>query len=152
MEWLKEKGIRQTFTSAYDSQANGVAERWINLIKTKSTALLASRYLPHTLLVLCCGVGYSLLQQQGSWAETGVIVLSVHNNTVHESYTAHVAPATFSDKDRWFIKRDSKDPNKIVYVNDKGEITLEAPLVHLPTVEQKLPLKSSPLCRPSTCC
>ena len=46
MEWLKEKGIRQTFTSTYDSQANGVAERWINLIKTKSTALLASRYLP----------------------------------------------------------------------------------------------------------
>ena len=30
MEWLKEKGIRQTFTSTYDSQANGVAERWIN--------------------------------------------------------------------------------------------------------------------------
>ena len=46
MEWLKEKGIRQTFTSTYDSQANGVAERWINLTKTKSTALLASRYLP----------------------------------------------------------------------------------------------------------
>ena len=45
MEWLKEKGIRQTFTSTYDSQANGVAERWINLIKTKSTALLALRYL-----------------------------------------------------------------------------------------------------------
>ena len=27
MEWLKEKGIRQTFTSTYDSQANGVAEK-----------------------------------------------------------------------------------------------------------------------------
>ena len=40
MEWLKEQGIRQTFTSAYDSQANGVAERWINLIKTKATVLL----------------------------------------------------------------------------------------------------------------
>ena len=74
----------------------------------------------------------------------GVIVLSVHNNTVHESYTAHVAPATFSDKDHWFIKRDTKDPNKIVYVNDKGEITWEAPLPHLPTVEQKIPLKYHP--------
>ena len=74
----------------------------------------------------------------------GVIVLSVHNNVVHESYTAHVAPATFSDKDRWFIKRDTKDPNKIVYVNDKGEIAWEAPLPHLPTVEQKLPLKYHP--------
>ena len=46
MEWLKEKRIRQTFTSGYDSQANGVAERWINLIMTKSTALLASKYMP----------------------------------------------------------------------------------------------------------
>ena len=43
MEWLKEQGIRQTFTSTYDSQANGVAERWINLIKTKATVLLASK-------------------------------------------------------------------------------------------------------------
>ena len=47
MEWLKEQGIRQTFTSAYDSQANGVAERWINLIKTKATVLLASKHM-HT--------------------------------------------------------------------------------------------------------
>ena len=46
MEWLKEKGIRQTFTSTYDSQANGVAERWLNLVKTKTTTLLASRHLP----------------------------------------------------------------------------------------------------------
>ena len=51
----------------------------------------------------------------------GVIVLSVQNNVIQESYTAHVAPATFSDKDRWFIKRDAKDPNKIVYVNNKSE-------------------------------
>ena len=47
MEWLKENGIRQIFTSTYDSQTNGVAERWINLIKTKATALLASKYM-HT--------------------------------------------------------------------------------------------------------
>ena len=162
MEWLKEKGIRQTFTSTYDSQANGVAERWINLIKTKSTALLASRCLPTPFW--CYAVAWvtrcyniEVLGQKprknlpefgqfimaGTYPETsnGVIVLSVHNNTVHESYTAHVAPATFSDKDRWFIKRDTKDPNKIVYVNDKGETTWEAPLPHLPTVEQKLPLK-----------
>ena len=54
MEWLKENGIRQTFTSAYDSQANGVAERWINLIKTKATVLLASKYM-HTSF-WCCAV------------------------------------------------------------------------------------------------
>ena len=183
MEWLKEKGIRQTFTSTYDSQANGVAERWINLIKTKSTALLASRYLPTPFW--CYAVAWvtrcynikvlgqkprknlpefgqlllvrvhreNKLQERGSLGimagtcpeiANSVIVLSVHKNTVHESYTAHVAPATFSDKDRWFIKRDTKDPNKIVYVNDKGEIAWEAPLPHLPTVEQKLPLKYHP--------
>ena len=183
MEWLKEKGIRQTFTSTYDSQANGVAERWINLIKTKSTALLASRYLPTPFW--CYAVAWvtrcynikvlgqkprknlpefgqlllvrvnreNKLQERGSLGimagtypeiANGVIVLSVHNNTVHESYTAHVAPATFSDKDRWFIKRDTKDPNKIVYVNDKGETAWEAPIPHLPTVEQKLPLKYHP--------
>ena len=183
MEWLKEKGIRQTFTSTYDSQANGVAERWINLIKTKSTALLASRYMPTPFW--CYAVAWvtrcynikvlgqkprknlpefgqlllvrvnreNKLQERGSLGimagtypeiANGVIVLSIHNNTVHESYTAHVAPATFSDKDRWFIKRDTKDPNKIVYVNDKGEIAWEAPRPHLPTVEQKLPLKYHP--------
>ena len=183
MEWLKEKGIRQTFTSTYDSQANGVAERWINLIKTKSTALLASRYMPTPFW--CYAVAWvtrcynikvlgqkprknlpdfgqlllvrvnreNKLQERGSLGimagtypeiANGVIVLSIHNNTVHESYTAHVAPATFSDKDRWFIKRDTKDPNKIVYVNDKGEIAWEAPKPHLPTVEQKLPLKYHP--------
>ena len=55
-----------------------------------------------------------------------------------------MAPATFSDKDRWFIRRDTKDPNKTVYVNDKGETAWEAPIPHLPTVEQKLPLKHHP--------
>ena len=47
MEWLKEQGIRQTFTSTYDSQANGVAERWSNLIKIQATVLLASKHM-HT--------------------------------------------------------------------------------------------------------
>ena len=74
----------------------------------------------------------------------GVIVLSVHNHAIQESYTAHVAPATFSDKDRWFIRKDTKDPNKIVYVSDKGETVWEAPLPRLPTVEQKVPLKCHP--------
>ena len=35
--------VYQIFTSTYDSQANGVAEGWINLIKTKATVLLASK-------------------------------------------------------------------------------------------------------------
>ena len=78
----------------------------------------------------------------------GVIVLSVRDNTIQESYTAHVAPATFSDKDRWFIRRDAK---KMVYVNDKGDITWESPLPLLPTVDQKIPLKFHPhICGAST--
>ena len=73
----------------------------------------------------------------------GVIVLSVHNNSIREMYTAHVA-ATFSDKDRWFIKRDNKDPNKIDYVSDKGEVSWEAPLPKLATIEERVPLKYHP--------
>ena len=155
MEWLKEHGIRQTFTSTYDSQANGVEERWINLIKTKATVLLASKYM-HTSF-WCYAVAWvakcynqkvlgqkprkNLLEfgqlllvrtkrnhkleergRLGIMAGTypvipnGVIVLSVQNHSIQEIYTAHVAPATFSDKDRWFITRDRFDPNKIVYV------------------------------------
>ena len=33
MEWLKCHNIKQTFTSAYDPSANGVAERWVDLVK-----------------------------------------------------------------------------------------------------------------------
>ena len=41
--------IKQTFTSTGDPSANGVAERWVDLVKVKATVLLASRYLPTTL-------------------------------------------------------------------------------------------------------
>ena len=49
MEWLMRHNIKQTFTSTGDPSANGVAERWIDLVKVKATVLLASRYLPTTL-------------------------------------------------------------------------------------------------------
>ena len=49
MEWLMHHNIKQTFTSTGDPSANGVAERWIDLVKVKATVLLASRYLPTTL-------------------------------------------------------------------------------------------------------
>ena len=74
----------------------------------------------------------------------GVIVLSVQNHSIHEIYTAHVAPATFSDKDRWFIKRDRQDPNRIVYVSQKGEVSWDIPLSKLATVEERLPIKHHP--------
>ena len=137
-----------------------VAERWINLIKTKATVLVASKFM-HTSF-WCYAVAWvarcynqkvlgqkprkSLpefgqlllvrtkrnhkLEERGRLSimagncpdiPNGVRVLSVNNNSIQEAYTAHVAPATFSDKDRWFIKRDRIDPNKIIYVSDKGE-------------------------------
>ena len=48
MEWLMQHNIKQTFTSTGDPSSNGVAERWIDLVKVKATVLLASRYLPTT--------------------------------------------------------------------------------------------------------
>ena len=136
VEWLKDHGIRQTFTSTYDSQANGVAERWINLIKTKATVLLASKYM-HTsfwcyavawvarcynqkvlgqkprknlpkfgqLLLVRTKRNHKLEERgrlgilAGTYPDipNGVIVLSVQNRSIQEIYTAHVAPATFSD-------------------------------------------------------
>ena len=74
----------------------------------------------------------------------GVIVLSVHNHSIQEIYTAHVAPATSSDKDRWFVKRDRHDPNKIVYVSQKGEVSWDMPLSKLSTVEERIPIKHHP--------
>ena len=183
MEWLKEQGIRQTFTSSYDSQANGVAERWINLIKTKATVLLASKYM-HTsfwcyavawvakcysqkvlgqkprknlpefgqLLLVRTKRNHKLEERgrlgimAGTYPDipNGVIVLSVQNHSIQEIYTAHVAPATFSDKDRWFVKRDRQDPNKIVYVSQKGEVSWDIPLSKLSTVEERIPIKHHP--------
>ena len=183
MEWLKDQGIRQTFTSTYDSQANGVAERWINLIKTKATVLLASKYM-HTSfwcyavawvarcynqkvlgqkprknlpefgqLLLVRTKRHHKLEERGCLGimagtypdiPNGVIVLSVNNHSIQEIYTAHVAPATFSDKDRWFVKRDRHDPNKIVYVSQKGEVSWDIPLSKLSTVEERIPIKHHP--------
>ena len=48
MEWLMHHNIKQTFTSTGDPSSNGVAERWIDLVKVKATVLLASRYSPTT--------------------------------------------------------------------------------------------------------
>ena len=37
MEWLMRHNIKQTFTSTGDPSANGVAKRWIDLVKVKAT-------------------------------------------------------------------------------------------------------------------
>ena len=180
MEWLKEQGIRQTFASTYASQANGVAERWINLIKTKAAVLLASKFM-HTPF-WCYAVAWvarcytqKVLGQKprknlpefgqpvlvrvkrnhkleergrlGIMAGTypdipnGVIALSVNNNSTQDMYTAHVAPAISSDKDRWLIKRDCVDPNQIIYASDKGEVSWEVLTPKLAAIEERIPIK-----------
>ena len=49
MECLMRHNIKQIFISIGDPSLNGVAERWIDLVKVKATVLLVSRYLPTTL-------------------------------------------------------------------------------------------------------
>ena len=44
--YLAQQGVRQTVNSGYDPQANGLAERWIGIVKVRATALLADVRLP----------------------------------------------------------------------------------------------------------
>ena len=43
---LSQQGVRQTVNSGYDPQGNGLAERWIGIVKVRATALLADVSLP----------------------------------------------------------------------------------------------------------
>ena len=68
----------------------------------------------------------------------GVIAVTVQRNkTISEVYTAHVAPAHMEKTERWFPKRDDKNPDRLVYVSTKGEVTWDVPVDSLPTVEEK---------------
>ena len=44
--YLSQQGVRQTVNSGHDPQGNGLAERWIGIIKVRATALLADVRLP----------------------------------------------------------------------------------------------------------
>ena len=44
--YLSQQGVRQTVNSGHDPQANGLAERWIGIVKVRATALLADVRLP----------------------------------------------------------------------------------------------------------
>ena len=39
--------------------------------------------------------------------------------------------------EKWFLKRDTKNPNQMVYVSTKGEVTWDVSKDSLPTVEEK---------------
>ena len=43
---LSQQGVRQTVNSGYDPQGNGLAERWIGIVKVRATALLTDVRLP----------------------------------------------------------------------------------------------------------
>ena len=64
MEWLKQNNIKQTFTSGYDPAANGVAERWIDLVKIKATVFTGCQSPLDGILELCRNLGYICTQQQ----------------------------------------------------------------------------------------
>ena len=68
----------------------------------------------------------------------GVVAVTIQRNkTISEIYTAHVAPAHMEKTERWFLKRDDKNPDRLVYVSTKGEVTWDVPVDSLPTVEEK---------------
>ena len=177
MEWLMQHNIKQTFTSTGDPSSNGVAERWIDLVKVKATVLLASRYLPTTFWCYAVPwVAYTYNQKtlgqtpkksipefgqlilvrtkrdnkfqeraelgimMGFYPQIphGVVAVTVQRNkTISEIYTAHVAPTQMEKAERWFLKWDDKNPDRLVYVSTKGEVTWDIPIDSLPTVEEK---------------
>ena len=166
MEWLMQHNIKQTFTSTGDPSSNGVAERWIDLVKVKATVLLASRYLPTTFwcqktlgqvpknsvpefgqLILVRTKRENKFQERaelgimmGFYPQIphGVVAVTIQRNkTISEIYTAHVAPAQMEKTERWFLKRDVKNPDRLVYVSTKGEVSWDVPVDSLPTVEEK---------------
>ena len=68
----------------------------------------------------------------------GIVAVTIQcNKTISEVYTAHVAPAHMEKTENWFLKRDTKNPNQMVCVSTKGEVTWDIPVDSLPTVEEK---------------
>ena len=57
--YLSQQGVRQTVNSGYDPQGNGLAERWIGIVKVRATALLADvRLSPDYWSYACRWVAY----------------------------------------------------------------------------------------------
>ena len=68
----------------------------------------------------------------------GVIAVTIQRNkAISEAYTAHVAPAHMEKSEKWFLRRDTKNPNQMIYVSTKGEVSWDIPMDSLPTVEER---------------
>ena len=52
---------------------------------------------------------------------------SQRNKTISEVYTAYVAAARMEKSEKLFLKRDTKNPNKMVYVSTKSEVSWKSP-------------------------
>ena len=53
----------------------------------------------------------------------GIVAVTIQRNkTISEVYTAHVAPAHMEKTEKWFLKRDTKNPNQMVYVSMKSHL------------------------------
>ena len=53
-----QQGVRQTVNSGYDPQGNGLAERWIGVVKVRATRSSCRSTPSSRLLVLCRWVAY----------------------------------------------------------------------------------------------
>ena len=176
MEWLKHHNIKQTFTSGYDPAANGVAERWIDLVKIKATVLLAANHLSTAYwnyavawvtyaynnkvlaipkkkalpefgqLILVKSKRDHKLQDKGHLAimmgiypkiSNGVVALMVRDGKLGELCTAHCSMTHVEQDLKWFLKRDTNNPTRKIYMSNKGEATWDIPISSLPTVEEK---------------
>ena len=51
-----------------------------------------------------------------------------NRKTISELYTAHVAPVQMEKSEKWFLRRDTKDPNRMPFFSTKGTLS---------TVEEK---------------
>ena len=66
-----------------------------------------------------------------------IAVTRQRNKTITEVCAAHVAPAHMETSEKWILKRDTKNPNQMVYVSTKGEVAWDVPVDTLPTAEEK---------------
>ena len=128
MEWLRKHNIRPTFTSGHGSQANGLSERWIDLVK--STVSLATNQLStkvwsrngmgehlgleprkklpkfgHLALIRLCGL--TKYQDRGTPGVmmrypsilNGVTEITAVEGRLLEFHTAHVSNVKVDDRD-----------------------------------------------------
>ena len=67
----------------------------------------------------------------------GVLALIVRESQVAELCTAHCSPTHMEKDMQWFLKRDPMHPDKMIYINGKGDVAWQIPFYALPTIDEK---------------